>query len=137
MHLIIAGNMEHTKLSLIQYGSISGIKLQNYIQYCLSVSYFFSFCVMCIQHNLYSSSPSALFSHNYNLFIGALINLTPLKLSCNCCFPAFTFFLSTFPSEMIGKCFTVYRWNFKTLQCLMDRGWENHSPEANFLPFCE
>lgn len=66
--------------------------------------------MISISLNLYSktsvlSSLYASFSCKFHSFIMVCINVTPLKLPCNCCFPMFIIFLPTVPSETMNIIF--------------------------------
>lgn len=68
--------------------------------------------MVSISLNLYSetsvlSSPYTSFSCKYHSFIMVYINVTPLQLPCNCCFPMFIIFLPTVPSETMNIIFLL------------------------------
>ena len=99
--------------------------------------------------------PYALFSCKCISFIVVPLNLTPLKLACNCCFPTFP----AVSSEMVDRGYTVMcGWNTgaKSVNCnasgidvcrlcqdtgkillnkqyLADNGWRFHIPGSSHV----
>jgi len=70
--------------------------------------------------NLYPSIPYALFSLTYCSLIIVSTNLTPLRPSCNCCYPAFIMFWSLHHQERWIEVCTVYKceiWGFQSSDC--------------------